>query len=204
MFQAVTMTDAQSVWVDSPSEDRLGFGASSRVQITANPDGLVDWREPGDGYEVALTGGLWPDDNEIRCMVLGVVPGSAEAEAFMSAEAMRKAVQIMPLFGGCTRRMVFVADGTPRYVPNTVAPGTAAISSKTLVKMGFGEWRLMLDLALRKAGLPMTEAAFDTVTMDELEQQHDNGTTIEEAVHEYRRRSNQPVSDQHDAGTDTD
>lgn len=219
MFQAITMTDALSVWIDSPSEDRLGYGGSSRVQIMANPpSAVVDWREGGDGYEIVLLGGLWPDDDELRCMVLGLVPNSPEAEAFISEQlpnpdeldpidALRKVVTVMPLFGGCVRRMLFVAEGTPRYIQETIAPGTAAITGRTLKKMAFGEWRLMLDLALRKAGLPMSEDLDSVVSLADLEEWHGDGSresTIEGAVDEIRtRRNGQSVSDQHVAGDDT-
>lgn len=225
-YQPVTMTDAQSIWVDSPNESILGFGNSTRVQITANPGGVFDNKEKGDAYEAVLQQGLWPDDDELRYMVLGVPPGTPEAEAFMAVLApvpmdtvaepptkeyiqrtgkrvLREAVRLMPLFGGCVQRMIFVKPDTPRYVQDTVMPGTAAITGRTLVKMSFGEWRLKLDLALRKAGLPMTED-LEGLTIQDFEEFHEAGMTIEEAVDDINTRLAGPASDGDDAGDPTD
>lgn len=83
MYQPIEVTSARTVWIDSPSEERLGFYGSSRVQIDRDPTGLTDWKEPGDPYRATLMSGMWPDDDELRLLVVGVVPGSSDAEYYL-------------------------------------------------------------------------------------------------------------------------
>ena len=90
MFQPIEVTGARSVWLDSPTDDAdnvlmLGFANSCRVQIDVNPAGMSDWQEEGDCYRVTLLGGLWPDDDELRLMVLGVIPDSDQSKAYLNA-----------------------------------------------------------------------------------------------------------------------
>lgn len=83
MYQPIEVTAARTVWIDSPSEDRLGFHNSSRVQIDRDPTGVTDWKEPGDAYRATLMSGMWPDDDELRMLVVGVVPGSPNGDAYL-------------------------------------------------------------------------------------------------------------------------
>lgn len=79
MFQPLEVTEARTIWIDSPSDDRLGFQDSSRVQIDRSPMSTGDFSEPCDGFKATLLGGMWPDDDELRLLVVGIVPGSEMA-----------------------------------------------------------------------------------------------------------------------------
>jgi len=84
MFQPLEVTDARTLWIDSPSTERLGFQDSSRVQIDKDPVGTGDFTEAGDGFKAKLLGGMWPDDDELRLLVVGVVPGSEMALVYLN------------------------------------------------------------------------------------------------------------------------
>lgn len=209
-FQAIEMNEVRSVWVESPlPELGMGFLKSTRVEILLNPDGVSDWSEPGTAYKAVLMAGLWPDDHELALMVLGYVPGSSEAADFLTSLVdttddlvydlndayiqLLKGVQIMPVWGaGQRERMLFVlkafASGTSKdNAPNMQRTGTQVRSAS---QMGFEQWKLMLDLALTKAGTSMSDILIDDdwITDDDLHGWHDNNINVEGTVIEIARR----------------
>lgn len=229
MFQCVEMTEARSVWVDSPTpEFGMGFLQSTRVEIVLNPDGVSDWKEPGTAYMCTLMAGLWPDKDELALMVLGYSPGSEEALQFLRAlvpdipdlaiagdaidaahKALLEGVKIMPVWDQAVTRMVFVTGAFTR--------GTAKDDSLNLQRTGaggqqpgemsFDHWHLMLDLALKKRGLFMVgEMCGQAMTNEILREKHSKGSTVEEianAIQELTKRDNEvePVDADADAGS---
>jgi len=83
IYQPIETTAARTIWIDSLDENRLGFQDSSRVQIDRDPVGVTDWKEPGDAFKATLLGGMWPDDDELRLLVVGVVPGGEMAHNYL-------------------------------------------------------------------------------------------------------------------------
>lgn len=83
MFQPLEVTEARTIWIDSPTNERLGFQDSSRVQIERDPVSTGDFSEEGEGYKATLLGGMWPDDDELRLLAVGVVPGTPNADVYL-------------------------------------------------------------------------------------------------------------------------
>lgn len=146
MYQPIETSAARTIWIDSPTQEMLGFANSSRVQIDRDPTGALDWESAqtkGEAFRATLMGGMWPDDDELRLLVVGVVPGSDDAKAYLQhiipnttpldispddvdnikvTEAailkqgwkiLKQQVLIMPAFGGSLTKSIFVKLGTP-------------------------------------------------------------------------------------------
>lgn len=203
MFQPLEVTEARTIWIDSPSDDRLGFQDSSRVQIDRDPIGTSDFSEAGDGFKATLLGGMWPDDDELRLLVVGVVPGSEDETKYLlslvrdmtfdeddiawSEEALtrlRKLIQIMPSWGGQRERAMFVMPGLPRIKPETVK--TAAENREPDRKMSFDMWRIQVDMKLVASGRPGTDELFDTKEkLTALKVDYDSGVSPADYAHAY-------------------
>ena len=215
MYQPIETTAARTIWIDSPTEERLGFQDSSRVQIDRDPTGVTDWKEPGDAFRATLMGGMWPDDDELRLLVVGVVPHSAQAEHYLlmggqrhiagetltsrnacvpgtdstqerGMERLRDAVQIMPAWAGQKERSIFVRQGTPRAEPSTVLTEATGITAPKQAQR-----TLTFDMwRIQVDGLLIGrgEQATDNILptgIQHMEDCHDNGLTPVEWVDAY-------------------
>ena len=199
MFQPLEVTESRTIWIDSPGNDRLGFQDSSRVQIDRSPVGTGDFSEPGDGFKATLLGGMWPDDDELRLLVVGVVPGSPQAANLIDSlvsdkgdyiesvseegwKILRSMVQIMPSWSGQQERAMFVLPGLPRVKPETVK--TAAVNSEPDRKMSFDMWRIQVDMKLVASGLGGTEGLTDKGLVA-LKKDYDSGISPADYAHAY-------------------
>lgn len=204
MFQPLEVTEVRTIWIDSPGDDRLGFQDSSRVQIDRNPIGTGDFSEPGDGFKATLLGGMWPDDDELRLLVVGIVPGSPQAANLIDSlvsdkgddiedvaaegwKILRSLVQIMPSWSGQQVRAMFVMPGLTRVRPETVK--TAAVNSEPDRKLSFDMFRVQVDAMLIARGKPATDT-WDQSNMLVLSNPHAKGVTPAEFVNSYMEKVN--------------
>lgn len=205
MFQPLEVTEARTLWIDSPSTERLGFQDSSRVQIDRDSVGTGDFTETGDGFKAKLLGGMWPDDDELRLLVVGVVPNSEQADAYlfllvkhntsptddfsdgpreMAWNILRSLVQIMPAWAGQQERTIFVSSTLSRVKPETVK--TAAVNREPDRKMSFDMWRIQVDMKLVASGRPGTDELFDTKEkLAALRIDYDSGVSPTDYAHAY-------------------
>lgn len=200
MYQAIETTEARTVWVSSDApEFGMGFLRATRVEVILNPDGVSDWNEPGSAYQCNLMSGLWPDKHDIALMVLGYSPDSQEADTFLAQlaeldlgdnfdwkasayERLLKGVRVMPVWGNATTRMVFVTGAFMRGTAKDDAPNLnrTGPGAQRPAEMAFDHWKLMLDLELKKRGLPFVDDA--TLTDDKLRKCHSSGMTIKDTA----------------------
>lgn len=192
MFQPLEVTDARTLWIDSPNTERLGFQDSSRVQIDKDPVGTGDFAESGDGFKAKLLGGMWPDDDELRLLVVGVVPGSKMAHSYLRrlvpADIQMAAivqddigVTDAALEEGFRVKGMEILRSLVQIMPSwggqqervmfvssallRVKPETvktAAVNLEPERKMSFDMWRIQVDMKLVASGRPGTDELFDT------------------------------------------
>lgn len=190
MFQPLEVTESRTIWIDSPSDDRLGFQDSSRVQIDRSPVGTGDFSEPGDGFKATLLGGMWPDDDELRLLVVGIVPGSEMASDYLKqlvpadiqmAAVVQDDIGITDaaLEEGFRIKGMEILRGLVQIMPSWsgqqeramfVLPGlprikpetikTAAENSEPQPKMSFDMWRIQVDMKLIASGRGGTDELF--------------------------------------------
>lgn len=201
MYQPIEVTSARTVWIDSPSEERLGFHDSSRVQIDRDPTGVTDWNEPGEAYQATLMGGMWPDDDELRLLVVGVVPGGEQADAYLyqlvsgsgktlsdddnpraiAWDIIRTAVDIMPAWQGQSQRSIFVRLGTLRGTPQTVITESQKEPDRSLT---FDMWRIQVDAKLIASGRGGTDGLTERGLVA-LKKDYDTGVSPSDYAHAY-------------------
>ena len=215
MFQPLEVTEARTIWIDSPGNDRsgeaarLGFQDSSRVQIDRDPVGTGDFSETGDGFKATLLGGMWPDDDELRLLVVGIVPDSEKAEAYLNHlvnhktfptdyqdaakevawDIMRGLVQIMPSWGGQQERVMFVSSKLPRVKPETVK--TAAVNSEPDRKLSFDMFRIQVDamlIANKQEPSDKWKGDVGHASLSVMRRWHKNGATPKEYVDNYKEK----------------
>lgn len=194
----------------------LGFANSSRVQIDRDPTGALEWeteQTKGDAFKATLMSGLWPDDDELRLLVVGIIPGSDNAKAYLQhiipnttpldissndvdnikvTEAailaqgwkiLNSLVLIMPAFGGSLVKSIFVKAGTPMAEVQDVK--TAATDPiPEPKKISFDMWRIQVDVGLAIKNLPYTDQ-WDKAGYQELRQAYDDDQTPELFVHNH-------------------
>lgn len=177
MFQCIELNETRSVWVDAAVPE-LGMGhfASSRIEIKLDPAGVSDWKEKGVAYKCVLLGGLWPDDDEIRLMILGYSPGSTESDNFLRALGRRstltkeewkaegkivlmEGIQLMPVWAQARERMAFVSGAFTRGTAQDEAGNYQRTGTPDRTKpdaLSFDHWRTLVDVELHKLGVPLT------------------------------------------------
>lgn len=201
MFVPIETSGARTVWIDSIDENQIGFADSSRVEIRRSN---TAFGEEGDAFEAHLLGGMWPDDDELMLLAVGVPPATPQAHEYLlrigelhltgevltserarvpgtepteqrGMERLREMVSLMPAWSGQMTRSILVAPNTPRLDPESMRKQMEEEKEK---KASFDSWRLNVDVKMSTLGAGST----DDLEVPLMQEAWEKGMTPEEFV----------------------